>query len=78
MVYCVDLRNKETGNTEFVILETDCNIKAWSATEEYNNGTGIYSQVPKEYPREKYFADVFEDDTRADNEFRKGMFAILK
>lgn len=50
--YCVDLRNKQTGNTDKVIFETFDHSLAWRIAEKYN----------AENPNSNYFADVYNDE----------------
>lgn len=64
MIFCVDIRDKKTGNTVKTILETKSHDEAYIVVNQYNKEYGTFSELLKEFPKEKYFIDVYNDETR--------------
>lgn len=64
MIFCVDIREKKTGNTVKTVLETESHDEAWGAVNQYNKEYGTYSELLKEYPKKRFFIDVYNDETR--------------
>ena len=64
MLYCVDIREKKSGRTVKTVLETENHDKAWTVVSEYNKEYGEGGKYLSEYPKEDYFIDVFNDETR--------------
>jgi hypothetical protein len=64
IIFCVDIREKETGNTVKTVLETESHDEAYNAVNQYNKEYGIFAELIKEFPKEKYFMDVYNDETR--------------
>lgn len=64
MIFCVDIREFETGTTIKTVLETELHDEAWEVVNQYDKEYGEYSRLLKEYPKEKYFLDVYNDDVR--------------
>ena len=64
MMYCVDIREKNSGNTIVTVLETENHDKAWAIVNEYNKEYGDGGKYIKTYPKDKYFIDVFNDESR--------------
>lgn len=62
MLYCVDIREKKTGNTIKTILETTSHDEAWKKVNEYNKEYGIGKELRMEYPISNYFVDVFNKE----------------
>lgn len=64
MMFCVDIRERESGNTVETILETSDYDNAWDMVNQYDKGYGKGKEYLNLYPKNKYFADVFNDETR--------------
>lgn len=64
MIFCVDVREKETGSTIECILETASHNEAYEAMNEYNKEYGTFGKLVKQFPKEKYFVDVYHDYSR--------------
>lgn len=64
MIFCVDIREKKTGNTINTVLETKDHDEAWRAVNEYNKEYGVFSKLLEQYPKEDYFIDVYNDELR--------------
>ena len=65
MIFCVDIREQESGDTIKTVLETESHDEAWGVVNQYNNKEyGEYAELLKEYPKKKYFIDVYNDETR--------------
>ena len=62
MIYCVDIREKQTRNTIEIVLETKSHDRAWEVVNQYNKEYGEYKYLLEEYPKDKYFIDVFENE----------------
>lgn len=64
MIFCVDIREHKTGSTVKTVLETESHDEAWEVVNQYDKEYGSFSELLKEYPKKKYFIDVYNDDTR--------------
>lgn len=64
MIFCVDIREIESGNTIKTILETENHYEAYRVVNEYNKEYGIFKEVGKEFPKDKYFIDVYNDESQ--------------
>jgi len=64
MKYCVDIREQKSGRTVKTIIETEDHDKAYTIVNEYNKEYGIYNTLKNEFPKDKYFIDVYNDETR--------------
>lgn len=64
MKYCVDIREEKSGRTIKTILETESHDEAWRLVNEYNKEYGIYNVIGKEFPKSKYFIDVYNDESK--------------
>ena len=75
MIYCVDIRETDTGNTIETILETTNHDIAYAKAREWNKNNGITDDDIEAYYNEdwfihnggtymKKFADVYHDETR--------------
>lgn len=62
MKYCVDIREKESNNTITTILETESHEEAWEMVNKYNKCYSEGKKLRKEYPIEKYFIDVYNEE----------------
>ena len=64
MMFCVDIREKTTKNTVKTILETESHDEAYETVDKYDKEHESFASLLQEYPKEKYFVDVYNDDTR--------------
>lgn len=55
MIFCVDIRSVETGDTVETILETDDHQIAYETAERWN----LHN-----HNKQAFFADVYNDETR--------------
>lgn len=55
MIFCVDIRSVETGDTVETILETDNHEIAYETAESWN---------AQNHNKEIFFADVYHDEMR--------------
>ena len=62
MKFCVDIREKNSGNTIFVALETESHDEAYKLLNEYNKCYDRGIELRKRYPLSEYFADVYNDE----------------
>jgi hypothetical protein len=75
MVYCVDIRRTEDGNTIKTILQTRNHDRAYEVAKKWNKRHGVTDSDIEAFYNEdwlmysdghiiKYFADVYHDETR--------------
>lgn len=75
MVYCVDIRDYNSGNTIETILETEDYDVAYAKADEWNKSNNVTEDDIEAFYNEDYlihkdgtvvgrFADVYHDETR--------------
>ncbi|WP_125154486.1 hypothetical protein [Clostridium rectalis] len=62
MIFCADIREKKTGNTIKTVLKTASHDEAYQAVNEYNKEYGTFAILLQEYPKKKYFIDIYKDE----------------
>ena len=62
IIFCVDIREKTTGNTIKTVLKTESHDEAYKIVNEYNKEYGAGVKLLQEFPKEKYFIDVYNNE----------------
>ena len=62
MEYKVNIKETKTNKLIKTMLTTNNFIEASTIINEYNKEYGIFKEIGEEYPKDKYFIDVYNEE----------------